>query len=377
MAAILTDLKNEYIAKRGFHTDRHLLIIESDDWGSIRMPSVQTFKRLQACGDHPEKDGFLSNDSLETEKDIIALYDVLTSVCDKHGKPAVMTANFVMANPDFDRIDIAAGRYAYEPFWETYKKYGISSDILRLIKEGINDHVFIPQLHCREHLNVNRWMNALREGQPDAKLAYDHKMIGVFASFSELNKYGYMDAFNTDQTSITELGLILGDAVTLFNNAFGYQSKTFVASCFVWAKEFEKKLIEHGIIGIQSAPWQNCSIGKNGNYKLKRKIHYTGQKNKTGQIYTVRNCGYEPAYFQNADACVSKCFAEICHSFDNKKPAIINSHRFNYIGTINPKNAENNLKGLHRLLIQVKARYPDVEFISSSELVEVIKQEGK
>ncbi len=377
MAAILTDLKNKYIAKNGFHTDRHLLVIESDDWGSIRMPSIQTFIKLQEFGDHPEKDGFLSNDSLETEKDIMALYDVLTSVCDKNGNPAVITANFVMANPNFDKIDISTRKYAYEPFWETYRKYGISADMLKLIKNGINNNVFIPQLHCREHLNVNRWMNALHNGQSDALLAFENQMIGVFSSFSETNKYGYMDAFNTDQTSIAELSTILCDAIKLFNGTFGYQSKTFVASCFVWAKEFEKVLFENGILGIQSAPWQNCSIGKNGHYKLKRKIHYTGQKNRYGQIYTVRNCGYEPAYYQNADDCVESCFTEICHSFDNKKPAIINSHRFNYIGTINPKNAENNLIGLRNLLMKIKKRYSDVEFVSSSDLIEIIVQEEK
>ena len=115
MTTILTELKNKYIASKGFHTDRHLLIIESDDWGSIRMPSIQTFNKLQEYGDHPEKDGFLSNDSLETEKDIIALYDVLTSICDKNGNHAVVTANFVMANPNFEKIDISARKYAYEP----------------------------------------------------------------------------------------------------------------------------------------------------------------------------------------------------------------------------------------------------------------------
>ena len=86
---------------------------------------------------------------------------------------------------------------------------------------------------------------------------------------------------------------------------------------------------------------------------------------------------FSRTYYQNADVCVSKCFEEICWSFDNKKPAIINSHRFNYIGTINSKNAENNLKGLYRLLKQVKERYPDIEFVSSSELIDIIRQEDK
>lgn len=93
MAFLLTDLKNKYIALRGFHTNRRLIVIESDDWGSIRMPSRDVFAKLQRMGDHPERDGFLSNDSLESEYDLDELYQVLTSVHDKNGRSAVITAN--------------------------------------------------------------------------------------------------------------------------------------------------------------------------------------------------------------------------------------------------------------------------------------------
>lgn len=377
MASILTTLKDKYIAMRGFHTDRHLLIIESDDWGSIRMPSYDTFCKLRRRGDHPEKDGFLSNDSLENEKDLTALFEVLSSVHDKNGNPVVITANFVMANPDFEKIDYHANKYVFEPFYETYKRYDASEKVLDTIKRGMQDRVFYPQLHCREHLNVNRWMKALRDGKPDATLAFENEMIGVFASFSDSNRFGYMDAFNTDQTSNDELREILNDAMTIFSETFGYRSKTFVASCFVWADEFESVLSEQGIAGIQSAPWQNCAVGEKGNYRLKRKIHYTGQRNRNRQIYTVRNCGYEPAYFQNPEECVEECFQAVSRSFRDRKPAIINSHRFNYISRLNPRNATNNLLGLKLLLSKIKKEYPDVEFITTSDLIDIIQLEGK
>ena len=31
-------------------TNRRILVIESDDWGSVRMPSTQAFKRLEEAG---------------------------------------------------------------------------------------------------------------------------------------------------------------------------------------------------------------------------------------------------------------------------------------------------------------------------------------
>ena len=79
MSALLTNIKNMYVNLRGFHTDRKLVVIESDDWGSIRMPSKDIFLELQNVGDQPEKDAFLSNDCLENDKDLENLYEVLFS----------------------------------------------------------------------------------------------------------------------------------------------------------------------------------------------------------------------------------------------------------------------------------------------------------
>ena len=50
MAFLLTDLKDKYIALRGFHTNRRLIVIESDDWGSIRMPSRDVFAKIAENG---------------------------------------------------------------------------------------------------------------------------------------------------------------------------------------------------------------------------------------------------------------------------------------------------------------------------------------
>lgn len=362
---------------RGYHTDRHLLIIESDDWGSIRVPSEQVFENLKKKGDHPEKNGFLRNDSLENTKDLKALYEVLSSVYDKNGNPAIITANFAMANPNFDKIDYDAGIYEYEPFYETYKRYYPNEDIIGVVKKGISDRMFFPQLHCREHLNVNRWMQALGSGKSDALLAFENKMLDVYASYSQFNKFGYSDAFNTDVTSIRELSEILNDACRIFEEVFEFKTQTFVASCFVWATEFEKILSDKGIKGIQSASWQNCPSGKHGENALKHIIHYTGQKNKNGQVYTVRNCAYEPSYNQNPEECVELCFKSVRDSFESKKPAIINSHRFNYISTINPANAQENMLGLRTLLSMIKEKYQDVEFITTPELVDMILKEKK
>lgn len=372
MASLLTKCKNQYVAWRGFHTERHLVVIESDDWGSIRMPSAEVYRKLQKAGDHPENDAFLRNDCLENVADLTALFAVLTSVKDKNGSPAVMTANFAMANPDFDKIDPINDAYFFEPFTDTYKRYYPDQDVFSCVQDGIKSSCFVPQLHCREHMNVNRWMNDLKQQKYDTVIAFQNHMIGTGASFSQENPFGYMDAFNSNFTSDAELSNVVHEAMELFENTFGKKSETFVASCFVWNDALEKALCEVGVRGIQSGCWQNLPVCTEEGNALRRKLRFTGQKNRIGQVYTVRNCTYEPAYQQTPMKSAKECLDQIMRAFHNRKPAIINSHRFNYIGSINRENARENLKGLSWLLQTIIDNIPDAEFISTAELLRII-----
>lgn len=372
MASLLTKCKNQYVAWRGFHTKRHLVVIESDDWGSIRMPSAEVYRKLQKTGDHPENDAFLRNDCLENVADLTALFAVLTSVKDKNGSPAVMTANFAMANPDFDKIDPINDAYFFEPFTDTYKRYYPDQDVFSCVQDGIKSSCFVPQLHCREHMNVNRWMNDLKQQKHDTVIAFQNHMIGTGASFSQENPFGYMDAFNSNFISDAELSNVVHDAMELFVNTFGKKSETFVASCFVWNDALEKALCDVGVRGIQSGCWQNLPVCTEDGNALRRKLRFTGQKNRIGQVYTVRNCTYEPAYQQTPLKSAKECLDQIMRAFHNRKPAIINSHRFNYIGSINRENARENLKGLSWLLQTIIDNIPDAEFISTAELLRII-----
>ena len=375
MSLILTKAKEAYVAARGYHTNRKLVCIESDDWGSIRMPSKQTFDKLISLGDNPQDDAFLSNDCLECQNDLDALFEVLSGVSDRWGRPAVITANFAVANPDFDRIDYKYGIYEYEPFLRTYERYYPNGNIKGIIDEGVKEKVFVPQLHCREHLNVNRWMQDLGTHKKDTCLAFDNKMIGTGTSFSQDNPFGYMDAFNANWTTEPELEKIVDDAAKIFCDAFGYESKTFVASCFVWNASLERILREKGLIGIQTAEWQNLPRKTANGYGYRRVLHYAGQKNREGQVYSVRNCSFEPAITNDPEASEEKCFREVARAFAVGKPAVINSHRLNYISCINPDNAKKNLASLTKLLNRIVETYDDAEFISSDNLIEIMLKE--
>lgn len=136
----------------GWTTDRRLIVFESDDWGSIRMPSRETYEKLVRSGDQADQDPFTRYDALASESDLQHLFDTLTKYADSNGRHPVITANCAVANPDFDKIRASEYReYFYEPFTETLKRYPQHERSFELWQQGIGKRIFFPQLHGREH----------------------------------------------------------------------------------------------------------------------------------------------------------------------------------------------------------------------------------
>ena len=94
----------------GWITRKRIIVFESDDWGSIRMPSRNVFDILVKAGvDLISGDSHRYNlyDSLATSDDLAALFETLKSVKDKNGNPCVFTPISLVANPDFEKIKLS------------------------------------------------------------------------------------------------------------------------------------------------------------------------------------------------------------------------------------------------------------------------------
>ena len=201
MLSILSNLKNCI----GWSTNRKIVVIESDDWGSIRMPSRNVYDYLLKQGYRVNERFYERYDSLESNDDLEVLFDVLSSVRDKNNQPAVITANSVVANPDFNKIQKSNFQeYHYELFYETLNKYNSHSKAFDLWKEGLSKGLFMPQFHGREHLNVPRWMNALQTEDRDIRFVFDLGMAGIFPKENpgEGNQYMVAYAIDSEKESI-------------------------------------------------------------------------------------------------------------------------------------------------------------------------------
>ncbi|HEM48841.1 MAG TPA: hypothetical protein ENO27_01390 [Caldithrix sp.] len=356
---------------KGWQTRRKVIVFESDDWGSIRMPDKYTFNKLLEKGVRVDDCPYNRYDSLASEDDLTELFETLLKFRDINNNHPIITANCLIANPDFDKIrSNGFCEYYYEIFTDSLKRYPNHSNSFKLWEAGMKERLFHPQFHGREHLHVKRWMKGLRQNLPETRLAFDHKLFGISTSISSEGRKSYLAAYDIDDLDdeiiIKE---IIKDGLMHFRKIFGYASKSFIAPNYYLPQRIEKTLFENGIKYIQGQRIQLSPEFESD--KVKKISRYIGHININRQIYTVRNCHFEPSLFPKKNS-VGECLAQIGTAFRWNKPAIISSHRVNFIGTLDESNRKNNLTKFKELLYAIQSKWPDAEFMTSDELGDTI-----
>jgi hypothetical protein len=331
------------------------------------MPSKEVYETLLNLGIRVDKLSYTRYDSLASEDDLVMLFEVLDSVKDNNANPAIITANTIVANPDFKRIREAGfGEYFYEPFTETLKRYPKHNNSFAIWQQGINAGVFLPQFHGREHLNVKRWMKALLSNVGNVRMAFDHGMFDLSIN-TEISENSFMEALNFECLSEVDYQKeVIREGLNLFEILFGFKSETFIAPCYTWSSGLNQTLKDSGVKTFQSN-WFQFEPLEGKAHRFKKRFHYTGQRNKLGQSYIVRNAAFEPSDNFNFDW-ITYVMSRAKIAFRMGKPLIIGSHRVNYIGYIDESNRNRNLLLLRQLLKTIVKHWPDVEFMSSNDL---------
>lgn len=359
-------LKTSVCKVRDKKVGKYIVVIESDDWGSIRVPSRNVYDALMAEGYVMNKRPYERYDCLETDDDVKALSEVLLKFKDKKGKHPVITLNYLSANPDFHKIkENGYIEYIYEDVCNTYSRYPQSSNVIQLVKDGIEQGIFMPQCHGREHFNVLDWLNALRIGDKDVITAFNYGMCGIFPKETPAKGNQYMVALKSyDDESQKYVCDTVSQSLSLFRKIWGFASRTFIAPCYTWNDKIENILFDNGVELVQGARVRRCSSNSS------KKYLYAGQKSH-GLIYGVRNCFFEPA--TTAEYSTDNLMKEIGQAFENNHVAVISSHRINYVGGIDINNRIKNLELLDEFLSTLLMKYPDVEFMSSDQLIDILK----
>lgn len=354
----------------GWRTNRKILVIQSDDWGSIRTPSKKVYDSLLTVLPTNSLSLYDSLDSLERRTDLQNLLEIGSQFKDKCNNPLVFTLNTVMQNPEFSAIRSTGYiEFIGMPFLQSYQKY-YGEHLLDLWYKGIEEKLLSPQFHAREHLNEYLWLKDLRNGKKDVSLSFDHDFFALKTTTSSKKRNHYLATYYAEtEEEFDRVAIATKKGLEIFKNVFGNNSITFIASNYIWSKELEYLLKKNGIMGIQAQVGNTFTNYKNGTTTTKR--FFTGQKNDTNQIYIVRNVIFEPYMDTNKDW-VNTGLEQVKNAFFWRKPAIVSMHRVNFASNMNVKNRDMNLRTLKEFIGKIVKKYPDIEFMSSDQLINLI-----
>jgi len=234
-------IKQHLKNSRGWTTKRKIVVIESDDWGSIRMPSRSVYEKCLAAGYPVDQIPYERYDSLASVDDLELLFELLSSIRNDQGNPPVITANCIVANPDFEKIEASGFReYYYEPFTETLERYPEHAGSFQLWKDGIDKGIFYPQYHGREHFNVSMFMTALQQGKQEALFGFSHQMPGLIPHGRNAKGNGYVEATRyTDVTDKNQKLEIILEGADLFEKIFQFKSESFIPPNYIWSPDFD------------------------------------------------------------------------------------------------------------------------------------------
>lgn len=353
---------------RGRCFNEQWVIIQSDDWGSIRVP--QNSEALEKLHRSTNKLSiFQKFDTLDSHKDWTELITVLDSIQDRMGKKPVFTSNFVTGNPNFEQIENHQfTQFFWDPFYLTYEQLNQNYfNTLETIKYGISKGVIEPQYHGRQHVNHKKWLKSLSAGDETA-LDFFRLNMWIYDSLNSNSLRSLNAVFDSSDYTIEEVELEFNEGIHAFNHAFGQFPQSFIPNNYFFNREWISMLPKYGIKSIQGMKYGYETNERDSAIHFRR---YNQKDQLTSSLVNlVRNVIFDPSVdiLNPKNNSVKWAKDQIKMAFALKKPIIIDSHRVNYVGGIDANNRINGIEKLGELLNWLVQKYPKVRFTSTAEL---------
>ncbi|OYU85067.1 MAG: hypothetical protein CFE24_03665 [Flavobacterium sp. BFFFF2] len=373
MSSITSFLRQSATNFKGKGLSGKVVVIESDDWGSIRTPRKGAHELLEKFGIKWQKSPYLSFDHPASAQDVVALLDVLKRHTNQLGQHPILTANVNTSNPDFDFIrNNQFQEYRAQPIQQTFEQlFTPSENPLAVWKQGIAESLFYPQFHGREHVHVATWLKLLKQKDPLFTAAFDLGFWGITPEMYPKLKTNIQAAFDGPiAENKAFIANSIQEGVAQFDTLFGFKPKTFIPTNYIWTDAYNDILIENGFTGVQGMKFQ--LLPKETLTASRTMSRRWNGQNRGGLIQTVRNTVFEPSFYaiDQRNHLVDQCLMQLSNAFLWRKPAVISIHRLNFSSQLNTQNRDVNLMLLDELLAKMLKRWPEIVFLTAEQLID-------
>ena len=346
----------------GFRFGRPLVLLQSDDWGRVGVRDEEGRDELRSAG---LRLGECPYDlySLETAKDICATIETLQSVKDSARQPACLEMNFVTANVDFQaRAAQDSGRIVLKPLLEGLPGSWSRPGLYEAYGEGIKKRVFAAALHGATHFCQQAATEAMAQnGQRGELLRMLWKAETPYIHWRmPWIGYEYWDPDREPRDRFLareEQQRWIGFAAESFRTFFGQRAVSACAPGYRANDATARSWRDQGI-----------RVAQNGPGAL-RAPHF----DELGLLHTYRSVDFEPAL--NSDLRWEHCLATARSWFAAGVPFIISVHSINFHSTLAPFR-QKTLALLRELLCGLAKVYPDLLFVNSSQMLEIVETGG-
>jgi hypothetical protein len=343
----------------GFHFDRPLVLLQSDDWGRVGLRDQEGWDQLQsaglALGERPY-DFY----TLETAEDLAGLASALRRHRDSSGRHPCLEMNFIVANLDFSKMSAESYRQIHLlPLAEGLPSGWTRPGLMDAYREGIGEGVFHPALHGTTHFcraAVERNANAPGERANLLRTLWQAGTPYIHWRMPWIG-YEYWDPEKPEDERFLSAEAqreLIGQTVGGFAKVFATLPRSACApgyranddTCSAWA--------QHGIRVAQNGPGALMPP------------HF----DRHDVLQLFRTVEFEPATDPafSVEACLRQ--AESC--FERGIPAIVSVHSINFHSSVRDFRSR-TLQCVDQFLTALESKHADLLYLHDEDLEELVR----
>jgi len=347
------------LPKAGFHFDRPIVVLQSDDWGRAGLRDRQGLEQLRAAGlNLGERPYDLY--SLETAEDLAALRGVLTRHRDSAGRPACLEMNFIVANLNFAPMEADDFRRIHLlPLSDGLPRDWDRPGLLHGYREGIVEGTFRAALHGSTHFCRSAVERELGNSSDRAELIRTLWRAGTPYIHWRMPWIGYeywdpSDKEDKRMLPRNKQGELIGYSVGIFAKLFSTLPRSACAPGYRADENTHRTWSQYGIRVAQNGPG-TCTPP-----------HFA----EGDLLHLCRTVDFEPAV--NPAFSVERCVGEAEACFQRGIPAIVSVHSINFHSAVH-NFRDKTLLALDEFLTVLSSRHPDLVYLHDEDLYDLVQ----